>query len=60
MYTGVVRLGGSDVEVGGDHVDLVAVTLEVTHRGAPDQLVPAEVMGRIHVSDGEDPHRERE
>src|SRR5437870_10992463 len=33
--------------------------LEIPHGRAPDELVSTEVVGRVHVSDGQDPHRAR-
>lgn len=43
-------------EVGGQHANRVAAATQVVDRVPPDELVASQVMGRIHVSDSENPH----
>lgn len=43
--------------VGRQDRDLVARTAQVLDRRAPDQLVAPEMMRRVHVADGQHPHR---
>jgi hypothetical protein len=55
---GLVAVGLLGVAIpGGQDVDLVAAVAEVAYGRPPDLLVAAEMMGRIEISDCQDPHR---
>ena len=51
-----VRIGVIRTEVRRKDADLVAALTEVGDRPAPDELVPAQVMRRVHVADRQHPH----
>ena len=54
---GLVAVGDARVtEAGGQHAHVVAALAQVPDGGSPDLLVPAEVVGGIHVPRGQDPH----
>ena len=56
---GAVGLGRSRTRVGREHPHLVAALAQMLDRGSPDQLVPAEVVRRVHVADRQRPARGR-
>ena len=56
-HEGVVGLGAVRAQVRGEDTYAMSVPLEVVHRGAPDELVAAEMVRRVHVPDGQNPHR---
>jgi hypothetical protein len=53
------RVGGGVAVIGRQDPHLVARRPQVLDGPAPDELVPAEVMGWVQVPDAQDPHRER-
>jgi hypothetical protein len=57
---GAVGLRGAGVRVRREHAHVVAAAPKVLDRGMPDDLVPAEVVGRVHVADREDAHRDED
>src|SRR5437764_3111217 len=56
----IIGLRRADVEVARQYERLVAVTLEMAHRGAPNELVAAEVVRWIEMTDRQNAHRRRE
>src|SRR4051812_20917666 len=53
----VITRGARPPEIACQDVHGVPAGRRLAHRRLPDQLVPAEVMGWVHVPDREDPHR---
>ena len=53
------RIRGGVAVVGREDPDLVAGVAQLLDGPAPDELVPAEVVGRVQVPDAQDPHRPR-
>jgi hypothetical protein len=50
----VTRLREADIA--GQHPYLVALGAHVAHSRAPNELVAPEVMGRVHVANGQNAH----
>ena len=46
----------AEAHVGGEDAHVVSGRAAVAHGGAPDELVAAQVVRRVHVADGEDAH----
>jgi GT2 family glycosyltransferase len=59
MDARIVLLRGAGPKIRGEHVHVVPARMQVSHRGAPHELVAAEVVRRVHVPRCEDAHRPR-